>query len=141
MNVTVALEHRFDVTLEGTLWTETTFATRFGVDIPRLSYTCACIRYPRPSRDKNEPMTKNTNKGPARTLQLGVGSNRAGLKTWLVHVLRHIDRERLYMDFSKEAAQTQDHADEIRSLGSKLVRGPRYRRRMGTGCPALEVRI
>ena len=34
-----------------------------------------------------------------RILHVVGGMNRGGIETWLMHVLRHIDRDRFHMDF------------------------------------------
>jgi glycosyltransferase involved in cell wall biosynthesis len=48
---------------------------------------------------------------------LGVG----GVETWLVDVLRHIDRERFGMDFLVHTAQPGTHDDDVRELGSTII--------------------
>ena len=50
--------------------------------------------------------------------------NRGGIETWLMHVLRNIDRTRFQMDFMVHTAQTGAYDREIVSLGSKLFRSP-----------------
>src|SRR5215208_7957669 len=63
-----------------------------------------------------------------RILQVvGRNMSRGGLETWLMHVLRGIDRERFRMDFVVESEGIYD--DEIRALGSKIVQNPYHRRR------------
>jgi glycosyltransferase involved in cell wall biosynthesis len=44
-----------------------------------------------------------------------------GAETWLMHILRHIDRERFHMDFLVATTQPGSHDNEICSLGSKLI--------------------
>lgn len=52
----------------------------------------------------------------------GIGSmTRGGVETWLMHVLRHIDRQRFHMDFLVATTQHCDYDDEIRALGSKII--------------------
>ena len=56
-----------------------------------------------------------------RILHVVGGMERAGVETWLMNVLRHIDRERFSMDFLVHTTHTCSFDDEIRSLGSKLI--------------------
>ncbi|HUS80379.1 MAG TPA: glycosyltransferase, partial [Armatimonadota bacterium] len=58
----------------------------------------------------------------------GRGMTRGGVETWLMHMLRHLDRERVRMDFLVGSSQTCAYDDEIRSFGSLLIPGARYRR-------------
>src|SRR5882724_9664065 len=46
--------------------------------------------------------------------------DRGGVETWLMHVLRNIDRERFHMDFLVETDRRCAFDDEIESLGSNL---------------------
>ena len=41
----------------------------------------------------------NARTSPVRVLHVLGGMNRGGVETWLMHVLRHIDRNRFRMDF------------------------------------------
>lgn len=56
-----------------------------------------------------------------RVLHIVGGMNRAGAETWLMHILRCVDRERLRMDFIVHSEQDFAYADECRSLGSQLL--------------------
>jgi len=56
-----------------------------------------------------------------RILHVVGGMSRAGAETWLMHVLRHIDRERFQMDFLVHTTQPCAYDDEICSLGSKVI--------------------
>jgi len=49
------------------------------------------------------------------------GMNRGGVETWLMHVLRHIDRERFQMDFLVHTTQECAYDEEIRALGAKII--------------------
>jgi glycosyltransferase involved in cell wall biosynthesis len=62
-----------------------------------------------------------TERRPLRILQVAGGLNRGGAETWLMHVLRHIDRERFHMDFLVHTTQPGAYDDEARSLGSKVI--------------------
>jgi len=48
--------------------------------------------------------------------------NRAGVETWLMHVLRNMDRKRIAMDFLVHTEQPGAYENEICSLGSKVIR-------------------
>jgi glycosyltransferase involved in cell wall biosynthesis len=56
-----------------------------------------------------------------RVLHIVGGMNRGGIETWLMHVLRHIDRERFQMDFMVHTAEPCAYDDEIRALGSRIL--------------------
>ena len=57
-----------------------------------------------------------------KILQVTGGLNRAGVETWLMHVLRNIDRERFHMDFLVHGKQQYDYEAEALSLGAKVIR-------------------
>ena len=50
--------------------------------------------------------------------------NRGGVETWLMHVLRHIDRERFHMDFLVHTEKPGAYDEEIRSLGAEIIPCP-----------------
>lgn len=56
-----------------------------------------------------------------RILHVVGGMNPGGIETWLMHVLRNIDRDRFQIDFLVHTAQPCAYDDEIRSLGSKVI--------------------
>ncbi|PMB51365.1 glycosyltransferase [Fischerella thermalis CCMEE 5201] len=58
---------------------------------------------------------------PIRVLHVLGGMNRGGVETWLMHILRHIDRDRIQMDFLVHTNQPCAYDDEIRSLSSKVI--------------------
>lgn len=60
-----------------------------------------------------------------RILHVVGGMNRGGIETWLMHVLRHIDRDRFQMDFLVHTEQPCSYDDEIRAFGSKIISCPR----------------
>lgn len=47
--------------------------------------------------------------------------NRAGVETWLMHVLRHIGRGRFQMDFLVHTSRPSAYDDEIRMLGACII--------------------
>lgn len=56
-----------------------------------------------------------------RILHIISGMNRGGIETWLMHVLRHIDRDRFHMDFLVHTTQPCPYDDEARALGGKII--------------------
>ncbi|MFM9265957.1 glycosyltransferase family 1 protein [Tychonema sp. BBK16] len=56
-----------------------------------------------------------------RILHVVGGMNRGGIETWLMHVLRHIDRDRFQMDFLVHTTEPCPYDDEVRALGSKII--------------------
>lgn len=63
-----------------------------------------------------------------RVLHVVGAMNRGGAETWLMHILRHIDRERFQMDFVVHTTRPAAYDDEIRALGSQIIPclHPRY---------------
>ena len=59
---------------------------------------------------------------PIRIMHVVGGMNRGGAETWLMHVLRNIDRDEFKMDFVVHTDQPSAFDDEIRHLGSKVIR-------------------
>lgn len=49
------------------------------------------------------------------------GMNRGGAETWLMHVLRKIDRKQFHMDFLVHTEKPCNYDDEIRALGSRVI--------------------
>jgi glycosyltransferase involved in cell wall biosynthesis len=47
--------------------------------------------------------------------------NRGGVETWLLQILRHIDRERFRMDFLVHTTERCAYDEEIRSLGARIL--------------------
>ncbi len=58
---------------------------------------------------------------PVRILHVVGGMNRGGVETWLMNVLRNIDRERYHMDFLVHTDQPRAYDDEVRALGSRII--------------------
>jgi glycosyltransferase involved in cell wall biosynthesis len=61
-----------------------------------------------------------------RILQVVGAMNRGGLETWLMHVLRHIDRHQFQIDFVVGFPEPGLYDDEIRALGSKIIPCPTH---------------
>jgi len=64
---------------------------------------------------------------PLRILHVVGGLRRGGIETWLVRVLRKIDRGRFRMDFLVHTEERCDYDDEVRELGSRIIPCLRYR--------------
>jgi glycosyltransferase involved in cell wall biosynthesis len=58
---------------------------------------------------------------PIRILHVVYYMHRGGTETWLMHVLRHLDREQFPMDFLVHTRQPCAYDEEIRSLGGKII--------------------
>lgn len=56
-----------------------------------------------------------------RVLHIIGGMARGGVETWLLHVLRHIDREHLQMDFLVHTAKPCSYDNEVRALGGRIL--------------------
>lgn len=61
---------------------------------------------------------------PSKILHVVGGMNRGGIETWLMHILRNIDRDRYKMDFLVHTTQPCAYDDEIRALGSRIIPCP-----------------
>lgn len=59
-------------------------------------------------------------RSPVRVLQVVGSMNRGGIETWLMHVLRAIDRNKFTMDFVVGTDIPGIYDDEIRQLGSQI---------------------
>lgn len=57
-----------------------------------------------------------------RILHIAFKMGRGGFETWLMNILRRIDRRRYQMDFLVQTEQKCSYDDEILSLGSKIIR-------------------
>lgn len=73
------------------------------------------------STDIKEQNQISTKQRPIRILHVVGGMNRGGVETWLMHVLRHIDRDRFQMDFLVHTEKPCPYDDEARALGSKII--------------------
>ncbi len=56
-----------------------------------------------------------------RILHVVAGMDRGGVETWLMHILRHIDRTSYQMDFLVHTTKTCDYDNEILDLGSQII--------------------
>ncbi len=58
---------------------------------------------------------------PIRILHVVGRMNRGGVETWLLHVLRQVDRARIQMDFLVHSHEPGAYDAELRSLGSRII--------------------
>lgn len=61
---------------------------------------------------------------PIRVLHVVGAMNRGGVETWLMHVLRHMDRKSLQLDFLVHTEQPAAYDTEIEALGSRIFHCP-----------------
>jgi glycosyltransferase involved in cell wall biosynthesis len=57
---------------------------------------------------------------PIRVLHVLGALNRAGAETWLMNVLRHIDRERFRLDFLVHTTEAGAYDPDVRALGGRI---------------------
>jgi glycosyltransferase involved in cell wall biosynthesis len=60
-------------------------------------------------------------KRPVRVLQVLRRMNRAGIESWLMHLLRRFDRREIAFDFLVQIAEPGAHDAEIRALGARIL--------------------
>ena len=58
---------------------------------------------------------------PIRILHVVGRMNRGGVETWLLHVLRQVDRARIQMDFLVHSPEPGAYDAELRALGSRII--------------------
>ncbi|PAX60009.1 glycosyltransferase family 1 protein [Brunnivagina elsteri] len=68
-----------------------------------------------------EQSQKLSKKRPIRILQVVGGMNRAGAETWLMNVLRNIDRESFQMDFLVHTTEPCAYDEEIHEVGGRVI--------------------
>lgn len=61
-------------------------------------------------------------KKPIRVLHIVGGMTRGGVETWLMHVLRNIDREKIAFDFFVNTSAPCAYDEEVESFGSEIFR-------------------
>lgn len=61
---------------------------------------------------------------PIRILHVVGWMNRGGVETWLMHILRNIDRSSFEMDLVLHTSEPCHYNDEIRSLGYRIIVSP-----------------
>ena len=73
---------------------------------------------------QSQTTNKITKTRPIKILQIVGGMHRGGIETWLMHVLRNIDRDLFQIDFMAHSVESCEYDDEIRSLGSRIIVSP-----------------
>ncbi|MCA1669356.1 MAG: glycosyltransferase [Thermomicrobia bacterium] len=73
---------------------------------------------------EQEHEQENKQEKPIRILHVLGMMERGGAETWLMHLLRMINRDQYQMDFLVHITEPQDYDDEIRALGSKVLYCP-----------------
>ncbi len=73
---------------------------------------------------ENQTTNQITKTRPIKILQIVGGMHRGGIETWLMHVLRNIDRNLFQMDFMAHSVESCEYDDEIRSLGCRIIVSP-----------------
>jgi glycosyltransferase involved in cell wall biosynthesis len=58
---------------------------------------------------------------PRRVLHVVRAMNRGGAETWLMHVLRNLDRDRFRLDFLVHTTEPGAYDAEIRELGGRII--------------------
>lgn len=66
-------------------------------------------------------MNLDPSRPPIRILHIVGMMDRGGAETWLMHILRNIDRNIFQMDFLVNTTATCAYDDEIRALGSRII--------------------
>lgn len=61
---------------------------------------------------------------PTRILHVLGAMNRGGVETWLMHVLRHLDRESFRTDLLVHTNKPAAYDNDVLSLGSRILRCP-----------------
>lgn len=64
---------------------------------------------------------RNSDDKSIRILHVVGGMDRGGIETWLMHILRHIDRDRFHMDFLVHTTKPCAYDEEVRAIGSKII--------------------
>ncbi len=60
-------------------------------------------------------------KTPLRILHVIGGMSRGGPETWLMRILRHIDRQRFQMDFVVHTTEKCPYDQEVQALGGRII--------------------
>ncbi|MEW6140993.1 MAG: glycosyltransferase family 1 protein [Thermodesulfobacteriota bacterium] len=63
-----------------------------------------------------------------RVLHVLGGTERGGIETWVLNVLRKLDRTRFSMDILVHEPERGAYEDEMRDLGARILRCPHFRR-------------
>ena len=69
-------------------------------------------------------LNKASNVRPIKILHVVGYMHRGGIETWLMHVLRNIDRNLFQIDFMVHRPESYEYNEEIRSLGCRIIISP-----------------
>ena len=69
---------------------------------------------------RNYPINQH-DRNSIRILHVVGGMDPGGVETWLMHILRNIDRDRFHMDFIVHTNKHCAYDDEICTIGSKII--------------------
>ncbi|AFM25492.1 glycosyltransferase family 1 protein [Desulfomonile tiedjei] len=69
----------------------------------------------------------NSYRRPRRILHVLDSMERGGIATWLMTVLRHIERDTFHLDFLVHTDEPCAYDEEARSLGARVIPCPEYR--------------
>jgi glycosyltransferase involved in cell wall biosynthesis len=72
------------------------------------------------STNSSTPQHQTRSTKPLRILHVVGGMDRGGAETWLMHILRNIDRDRFQMDFLTPEDRHYAYTDELEALGSQI---------------------
>jgi glycosyltransferase involved in cell wall biosynthesis len=75
-------------------------------------------------KSKSTQISRLVDQRPIRILHVVGSMNRGGIETWLMHILRSIDRDHFKMDFLVHTTKTCAYDEEVRSFGSRIIRCP-----------------
>lgn len=76
------------------------------------------LKLPEPGNQKYQPQEKLC------ILHVVGGMNPGGIETWLMHILRHIDRDHFQMDFLVHTTEDCLYDKQVRALGSRIIPCP-----------------
>jgi glycosyltransferase involved in cell wall biosynthesis len=65
---------------------------------------------------------------PVRVLHVLGALNPGGIEVWLVKLMRHIDRDRIQVDFLVHTAEPAAYDQEVKALGARIISCPRPHR-------------
>jgi glycosyltransferase involved in cell wall biosynthesis len=76
------------------------------------------------SSDFTERNNSSNPPRPIKVLHILYKMNRGGTETWLMHILRHIDRERFHFDFLVHESKPGAYDAEAQRLGARIIHCP-----------------
>jgi glycosyltransferase involved in cell wall biosynthesis len=70
------------------------------------------------------PINKTSKVRPIKILHVVSHMHQGGIETWLMHILRNIDRDLFQIDFMVHFPEAYEYNDEIHSLGCRIIVSP-----------------